>query len=319
MRSILFFLFFPLISFGQCVVIVESTDDYEVAVQIDITGISAPASCTWGYNFNITFDYDVIISGPGTPGTLWTLQGTIDCDSYSNNFFNLPNVTASGSGTTTTNPFNPNPDCLTATHETLGCDGVNIQIDGPGIPAQTISCTFGVGLPISLTEFKATPYDKQVYLDWTTASELENDYFTIEHSTDGLSWKEIGNINGAGTSSETINYTYVHERPAYGINYYRLKQTDYNGDYEYSSPVSAKIEDDKSNLRLYPNPATNFITAYGEPELLENVRCYDAALRETPISYTAISENEIRINIEALAAGVYFLNTGSSLDKFVVK
>ena len=99
---------------------------------------------------------------------------------------------------------------------------------------------FGIGrseeyiLPIVLTEFTAELIDADVILNWITASEVNNDYFTIERSMDGSIWNAIGQVNGAGSSSTVNHYDFTDKDAPGMVLYYRLKQTDFNGNYEYS-------------------------------------------------------------------------------------
>jgi hypothetical protein len=81
-----------------------------------------------------------------------------------------------------------------------------------------------------------------VKLDWATASELHNDYFTVERSMDGLNWENIIQIAGAGTSTNRNDYSEVDTRPIEGLSYYRLKQTDFDGQFTYSHAVSVQYE-----------------------------------------------------------------------------
>ena len=89
-------------------------------------------------------------------------------------------------------------------------------------------------LPVSLVEFNASLNDKKVNIDWITASEYMNDYFTVERSVDGISFESIVQMHGAGTSSIYHYYETTDEHPLEGQSYYRLKQTDYDGKYTFS-------------------------------------------------------------------------------------
>ncbi|MFM2157018.1 MAG: hypothetical protein RL516_1767 [Bacteroidota bacterium] len=92
-------------------------------------------------------------------------------------------------------------------------------------------------LPIELVDFKARPDGKRVRLDWTTASEVDNDYFTIERTTDLNEYSFIDKVfSYMHNSNILLNYTTYDEKPVYGLQYYRLKQTDFNGDFTYSDP-----------------------------------------------------------------------------------
>lgn len=96
----------------------------------------------------------------------------------------------------------------------------------------------GYTLPITLLYFKASNSESAIDLTWTTSSEINNDYFTIERSLDGEQFSALKHLPGAGNSNTNLNYTCRDERPVQGRNYYRLKQTDFDGNYSYSDPVA---------------------------------------------------------------------------------
>lgn len=88
-------------------------------------------------------------------------------------------------------------------------------------------------MPITLAYFKAKKEGNQSLLEWKTVNEENNDYFTIERSHNGRQFKILDQLEGAGNSDVELSYSFVDTNPLDGANYYRLKQTDYNGDYEY--------------------------------------------------------------------------------------
>lgn len=95
-------------------------------------------------------------------------------------------------------------------------------------------------LPIELVSFTATATNNGFDFNWVTASEVENDYFTLEYSINGVDFNEIDYVHGAGTTSETSEYEYRwNEAPEFDVVYFRLKQTDYNGEYSYSDVIVA--------------------------------------------------------------------------------
>jgi hypothetical protein len=99
----------------------------------------------------------------------------------------------------------------------------------------------GVVLPIELVSFKALAKDNVVELNWQTASEVENDFFTVERSFDGFDFRTIGIVDGAGNSSHTIDYELLDKDYGKAINYYRLKLTDFNGEETFSKIVSVDM------------------------------------------------------------------------------
>lgn len=96
-----------------------------------------------------------------------------------------------------------------------------------------LQCT----LPVELAKFWGE-YDDGNVLRWVTASEVNNDYFNVERSFDGVNWEIVGTVDGAGNSSEAIDYEYVDRNPNPQISYYRLVQVDYDRQYKYSDVVS---------------------------------------------------------------------------------
>ena len=92
-------------------------------------------------------------------------------------------------------------------------------------------------LPIELATFTTTPLDNLVEIRWTTLSEINNAYFTVERSVNGLNWEEVKIVNSYGNSTTTQHYQTKDESPLDGLTYYRLKQTDFDGSYSYSGIV----------------------------------------------------------------------------------
>lgn len=110
-------------------------------------------------------------------------------------------------------------------------------------------------LPIQLLSFTAELYSpKQVDLNWTTEGEINNDYFTVERSADGTTFKALSTIKSIGTTSQKHEYHSIDMEPLTGISYYRLKQTDYNGKYTYSHIVPIDNSDVDENIVVFPNP-----------------------------------------------------------------
>lgn len=105
----------------------------------------------------------------------------------------------------------------------------------------------GVVVPVILADFSAQAKpNKTTYLQWKTATEINSDYFVVERSTDGRNFTQIAVVNANGNSSTTIGYSLVDNFPETGINYYRLKMVDIDGQFEYSRIVSVVFKDTKS-------------------------------------------------------------------------
>lgn len=108
--------------------------------------------------------------------------------------------------------------------------------------------------PVSLSSFTAEKMGAQaVSINWTTESEVNNDYFTIEHSTNGKEFNAIGEVAGAGNAAATLDYVFYHETPAKGANYYRLAQTDFDGTTTYSPVRTISLGKATFKAKLRPN------------------------------------------------------------------
>jgi len=105
-------------------------------------------------------------------------------------------------------------------------------------------------LPITLSLFSVTNYKDVNIIRWETESEQNNDFFTIEHSSDGKNWRDIAYVPGAGNSSSSISYEYQHTGFPNEINYYRLRQTDYDGTTETFKIVSVDNRNNKNLVRI---------------------------------------------------------------------
>jgi type IX secretion system substrate protein len=112
-------------------------------------------------------------------------------------------------------------------------------------------------LPVELIHFSAEKRADEVLLRWQTATELNNEGFEVEHSTDGSNWEYLGFVNGNGNSTEKHDYNFTHKSPANGENYYRLLQVDFDGQSDYSDIRSVEFEILDSQINVFPNPATS--------------------------------------------------------------
>jgi len=99
--------------------------------------------------------------------------------------------------------------------------------------------------------------DQNTYLNWVTASEINNQGFEIQRTDDNGTWKSIGFVKGRGESEVEARYQFVDDETTLGSNYYRLKQLDYDGNFEYSNIVEVWLEGFEGDIRLYPNPVHN--------------------------------------------------------------
>ncbi len=181
----------------------------------------------------------------------------------------------------------------------------------------------GSRLPIVLLSFDATLADDRVIIEWTTVVEINNEIYTIERSRDGLNFEPILFKEGAGNSNGILNYAVTDYSPLSGRSYYRLKQTDFNGMFDYSEVVSVQYEPTGSSEITFKN-----LLQPGESALiqLKNFRVKAISLRdfngtELPIKLLGVSnEDSVQIQIPInIIQGVYLLIFESLGERRVCK
>ena len=161
-------------------------------------------------------------------------------------------------------------------------------------------------LPIELTSFKAKCDGENVVLSWSTATEMNNDYYTLERSSDAIGWETVSTIKGAGTSVNIKNYESIDKTPYTGYTYYRLAQTDFDGKRTYSNIIY--VESCLSNIVdivVQPNPSTGIynLSIKGDKNQLSSIDVYNV-LGENVYHST---KQDLTFNINDKPNGVYFL------------
>jgi hypothetical protein len=156
--------------------------------------------------------------------------------------------------------YNANGDSL-YTHPllSLGNDG-SFYVAGStfesGIDYRFALIKYIAVVPVELTSFTASSTNNEVLLNWSTATELNNRGFEIQRSTEGLEFLTVGFVKGHGTTTEQQNYSYADRNLNDGKYFFRLKQVDYDGSYEYSDIVDVELRAFNSYLleQNWPNP-----------------------------------------------------------------
>ena len=176
---------------------------------------------------------------------------------------------------------------------------------------------FSFILPVELTEFTARTDDQATFLNWQTATEENNDYFSIEHSLDGNTFKEIGQVNGNGTTSLGQDYSFIHKNPAKDLNYYRLKQFDFDGAFDYSQIRVVKVRKENS-IQVFPTYAFEQITIDLAEATKEKtvIRVYDVMGRMVLSKSLEAEIQGDKLNITDLAKGHYFIQLETGNKKY---
>ena len=167
-------------------------------------------------------------------------------------------------------------------------------------------------LPVELSYFEATKHATEgVMLNWITESELNNNYFDIERSVDGISWETIGQVEGNETSQVSMAYSYHDQTALSGYYYYRLKQVDFDGSANYSETKAVHITT-ASTTTAYPNPTQGNLTVDGIFDTNATIQVFNALGQRVQhgVEVLGRSENRIKLDLQRLQAGVYTIKIG---------
>lgn len=217
---------------------------YHYGVKINVTSRSL-TNQPYSITFN-TYFYAALGSGAHVYGGAYTVSNTNP---------NLSGVSANNNGKQVNYPSVYSCENLKISDIGLS----DVKIDFWGTSGGSLTGGFNSTLPVELTNFSAGSKANSVVLNWSTGSERDNDYFTVERSSDGSYFDVIATIKGAGTSSKANNYSYQDNNLPSGTYYYRLKQTDFDGDSEVFNVISVIVEQTAAadQVNIYPNPSSD--------------------------------------------------------------
>ncbi|MBL0049861.1 MAG: T9SS type A sorting domain-containing protein [Bacteroidetes bacterium] len=203
-------------------------------------------------------------------------------------------------------------------------DGAFVDYDFGTTLYKSEGCTPITALPIELSSFTAELKGAAVAVNWSTASEINNNYFTVLRSGDAVNFEELKRIKGAGNSSNTLSYEIVDNSPMNGMNYYQLKQTDFDGTTSLSDIVAVKVSGKSIAFeQLLQNIEANTLEARIQSAQNENVliEIYDISGRV--IFSKEIVSNEDKTSISLSTApyskGIYLLKASNGLESVVRK
>ncbi len=164
-------------------------------------------------------------------------------------------------------------------------------------------------LPVEFIDFHAEKAAAStVNLYWQTASEINNEGFEVQHSTDGRNWNEIGFVAGKGDINERNSYRFNHQEALNGLNYYRLKQIDFDGKFSFSSIAVVELEKTTAEISVYPNPTSDFINIQLDQATTNGILQIfnEAGSLVSTMDLSSQTEN-YTISLKQFPKGTYFL------------
>ena len=179
-----------------------------------------------------------------------------------------------------------------------------------------------VALPIELIDFRGQCVNKEIVFDWCTASEKNNHYFTLEYSPDGINFSGIGRVYGNGTTGEKHCYQFIAN--ALGeLNYYRLKQTDYDGTTSYSKIIALKSCQENTNQIIIAHEGKKDIALIinslsNQTFQLKLYNSLGQIIEETSIEIKE-GYNNLPVNFENLSNAIYYVSIYNGVEKLVSK
>ena len=198
------------------------------------------------------------------------------------------------------------------------------EVNGAGISAEWLGMGSGTLLPVEYLHFFGRSTVDGDYLSWSTATEINSDYFEIQVSYDGITFETIGFISAAGNSSSKMNYEYTHAISGVDVRYYRLKQVDFDGKYEYSKTIIITSRDNAA-IQLFPNPADAYFYVHTQAPLLSiqvvngigEIVHFENSFNEISTEYLS------KINTQGWSSGVYHVtvsnSSGTQSERIIIK
>ena len=279
-----------------------SYHDVDQATPVDNADGTTGASGNSSSSLSITSEVDDLvcdcIGSSRTPGIVTLTEDASQTQTFhepNGVFFGFTNVTNAGShkagAASVTMEWTISPASQFA-HL-----GMNINASAP--------------LPVELMFFRGVAEKNSVNLVWKTATEKNNEGFDIQRSVAGSEWQTIGFVPGQGTTIEQQAYTFIDDSPLNGINYYRLKQVDFDGTFDFSNIVSTDFSSsrDLSNLKITPNPVQ-----YGELTLTLAGTDFETGLVKIfnsngqIVFVQKIEDLNTTLDVRTLPNGIYWLN-----------
>ncbi len=174
-------------------------------------------------------------------------------------------------------------------------------------------------LPIELVSFDATLQGNSVELTWVSATEINNDFYSIYKSNDGEIWEFWKDVQGAGNSSVELSYAEMDNKPNQGKTYYKLSQTDFDGTSEELGIRVVRFNTGNDNFTAYPNPTEGFVTIEGAYNNLNSLRIVSAlgTVVTNDVAVVSVSPRQLKLDFSNLSNGTYFIHLDNAVIQVV--
>ncbi|HTN36187.1 MAG TPA: T9SS type A sorting domain-containing protein [Arachidicoccus sp.] len=260
-----------------------------------------------GFGFSMPTQTNVLTSFPtfdevGLPsfnaykGVATGMDTYFTCGSW---YFATPYLT--GTATSVETPGEPNNADNLAMIGRINAGQLDYSILGSDISCATV-------LPLALSSLRSHINSSTIDINWSMASETNNDYFLIQRSKDQEVWQQTGRVNSQGNSSKEQNYTFTDQAPLTGIAYYRLVQVFQNGERLTSTVLTAKFAGAESGASVYPNPVlqNSFYLKTGN-QIVKSILITDVSGKITYKDNREHTNETLLIPVKNWAKGIYFI------------
>ncbi|MEM8906732.1 MAG: zinc-dependent metalloprotease [Bacteroidota bacterium] len=271
----------------------------------DLVGCNGTLAFGGFYWFSSTHIWDGTNWNPGAYGYVVVNNGTGACQCPSTDYdimmtHEITHALGMGHISTGDGAANMNPSC---------CESMS------ALDVECLDYTYAPeALPVELAAFDGQLVDKKSHLRWTTISEQNNDYFTLERSQDGRNFAAIGTVSGQGTTNTPQHYSFVDAQPRLGKNYYRLRQTDFDGQEEWIGEVIAIDYHNQGIISIQPNPIRTDLIQFALVAAQQSEMTVELVDLNGKVLHTAQYElgkgrNDLQLLADQLSNGLYLLRT----------
>lgn len=261
-------------------------------------------------NFNSTFNIDLKLNACGASSINTShLRLLVDSDG------NFSNATTYAAADGLSFSYSAGTNVVTIT----GISTTQIPLNGTRY-ITLASTDASTPLPIELLDFNVVEkQEKQIAISWSTASELNNDFFIVQRLSKNKQWEDIAQIDAQEHISGIRLYNIFDPKPMYGQNFYRLKQVDIDGQFSYSTIKSVLVNDEQKEplITLFPNPVHDLLTIQGTNEYTQISIFNLAGVEVTKHVVIDVNDEKVAIRTESLPTGMYILELGTKRYRFV--